>query len=609
MASTWREIVSVPRDGDSVDEKTIGRPLSQLAERTQYLKDRLDAAAVGEGLTLFSQPIASTISEKDVVYYNATQERYELALAEAVEDAAGILRTGVRAYVVGIVIRKLSTAAADILIQGRYNGLTLTDGNGTALAEGNYYLSGTEAGRLVSLRPAVGIYVCSVTGQGIVVNPIPREVLEDHLHYRFELAIDPAGTPVCHDNNRVSIEYADSDREGWLPADDPIFQGTAPPGAFFGYNLLADPVVNSAWPPQPLLGAYLELNGIGVSRDHFVVDDNGLWWMTNCNTDVPWESGQCLSSSISLVQESSSSGTIAPGRPAPCESITRRLILWFTKLVAKTNQAVVTGVGVAEGSPIVVSGCAGPDPSGYYQSKVELDLNLTWPRTANQGGSEVVKDVTGHGQLLVGQVVESIQGAGLVQVTGTQISAGGRPAGLVTITGLDPTQMTRKVDVALVALSGATEGIYSEILPYVGLPAGRASSFIGKSRVPSILMTTPMLALDLWFGLPTAGRPPANVSVEYALVNDAECTTESSSSLFSGGLTQSMPTSWIAVGGLDLEDLGNLDAGDYFARRVLVIGIASNQLLLFRVSRTTSDGYTGELAVINMVATVYDGAL
>ena len=607
--ATWRATINVPRTGESVDEQTIGRPLSQLAERTAYLKDRLDAASVGEGLTLFSQPIISTISVGDVVYYNATMERYEPALAEAAEDDDGILRTGARAYVTGIIIRKLSSSAADILIQGRYSGLALTDTSSVALPNGNYYLSGMDAGKLVSLRPGVGIFVCSVTDQGVVVNPVPREVLEDHIHYRFELVVDPAGTPVCHADNRVSIEYADSDREGWLPADDPSFQELAPIGAFFGYNLLAYPALHAAWPPQPLRGAYLELNGVGISQDHVVVDDNGIWWMTNCNTDVPWESDECLSSSISLEQESSSSGTIGAGRPGPCAPITRRMLLWFTHLVSKTDQVVVTGVKSAEDSPIVVSGCAAPDASGYYQSKVELDLNLLWTRTARQAGSEVVKGVTGHGDLLVGQVVEGIQGAGLVTVSGSQSTVGGSSAGLVTITGLDPTQISRKVDVALVALSGATEAIYSGILPYVGLPAGRVSSFIGKVRVPSIAMTTPRLALDLWFGMPTVGTPPANVSIEYAVVNDAESTTESSSSLYSGGLMQSMPTTWSIANVLDLEDLGALAAGDYFSRRALVIGIGSNQLLLFRLSRTASDGYTGELAVINMVATVYDGAL
>lgn len=608
MGSIWREVINVPRNNDTVDEKTIGRPLLQLAERTEYLKNRLDAGAVGEGLILFSQPIVSTVSEGDAVYYNAVQERYEPALAEANEDSDGILRTGTRAYVTGLIVRKLSTSAADILIQGRYSGLTLTDADGNALAEGNYYLSGTKAGKLVSLRPAVGIFVCSVTNQGVIVNPIPREVLEDHLHYRFELTITPAGTPVCYSNNRVGIEYADNTRVGWLPADDPIFQGTAPHGAYFGYNLSVDSVLNSVWPPQPLLSAYLELNGIGVSHDHFVINDNGLWWMTNCNSDVPWESNVCISSSIALTQESSSSGTVQPGRPAPCEPATRSLILWFTKLVTKTNQAVVTGIKSANGSPIIISSCAEPDASGFCQSRVTLDFNPSWTRSSNTAGSEIVKGID-YDTLLVGHVVEGIRGFGLIKVTGTRTASGGYPAGLITVTGLDPTQITRKIDVGVVSLLGATEGNYSNILPYVGLPAGRASSFIGKLRVPTLEFTTPMLALDLWFGMPTAGRPPTNVSIEYAVMNDAEHTTESSSSLFSGGLVQSMPTAWTPVGELDLEDLGNLDAGNYFSRRVLNIRISSNQILLFHLLRTGSDSYAGELAVINMVATVYDGAV
>ena len=610
--ATWRNSITLIRRNDSVIEGTPNQPISELADRTQYLKDRLDAQAAGEGLVLFSQVISTDVVEGDAVYYNTANNDYEPAIASAAENDDGLLRTAESAYVVGIVIRKISTVAADILIQGRFGDIALTDASSVSLVDGNYYLSATAAGKLVNQRPAVAVFVCTVTDQGIIVNPTPREVLEDHVHYRFELRADPAGESMLVADQRVEIQCPNADQLGWLPYGNAVFQGNAPAGAYFGYNLWQDPVLAGVWPPQPTAGAYLEYGGTGVSKDHYRIDENGIWWMTDCEDHVPWRDQTHLSSSLCQeITGPSSSSSRAAAAMQPCDAEGEYLILWFTKLVAKTDQATVTGIKPAEGSPIVVTSCADPTSLGYFPSRVDLDLAMPWSRAANTGGSEVVKTVSGHGTLGVGHVVEGIQGAGLISVAGTETLAGGQRAGLVTLTGLDPTQMTRKLDVAIVALSGATEGMYENILPYVGLPDARASSFVGKIRVPQISMTDPRLRLVFWFGLIRAGTPPANVTLDYATVLNAETTEESSSSslafLYGSGFGI-MPTEWTAWGDLDLEDLGTLTAGVYFARNTLVTSVSSDQLLLFQMSRTASDGYAWELAVINMYGLLYDNA-
>jgi hypothetical protein len=608
MASTWRENISMIRNGDDVNEQTVGLPVTQLAERTQYLKDRLDASAIGEGLILFSQAISSAVSADMAVYYDETDQQFKPALASTTDDVNGMLKLADSGYVIGVVARKLSAVAADILIRGRYKGLTVQDASGTDLPEGHYWLSAVDQGRLVSARPAAAVYVAQVTEDGLIVNPTPREVLEDHIHYKFDLLPEAAGTVICLESGRVDIVHGDSEREGWLEAADPIFGNTAPVGAYFGYNWTRNSLLAAVWPPQPLSGAHLDLNGTGVSPDHVLIDSNGIWWMTSCDSDVPWEQDTCISSSVSTPVASSSSGTTAPGRPAPCASIYRRLTLWFTRMVSKTAQASVTGIKAADGSPLVVSGCASPDAEGYCQSKVILDIELPWDRTGGQAGSQVVKNVTGYGNLLVGHMVEGIRGTGLAVVTGSQILAGGYSAGSVTINGLDPTQVSRKVDVGLVALSGASESIYQSVLPYVGLPSGRETSYIGRVRVPHVLMTQPRLQLDLWFATPTAGTPPAGVTIEYALINDTEFVGLSSSSGHPGSPFPTLPTSLSSAAQLDLEDAGAMDIGNYFAKLALDVPVSSNQLLMFRVTRSDSDSYAGELAVVNMVATIYDGA-
>jgi hypothetical protein len=291
--------------------------------------------------------------------------------------------------------------------------------------------------------------------------------------------------------------------------------------------------------------------------------------------------------------------------PLPCEPTARRLILWFTRLNNKTDQAVVTGVKAAAGEPIVITGCAEPDAQGYCQGKVEFGLSMPWERTTGVTGGEVVKTITGDGALGVGYVVEGVRGTGLVSASGSQSLSGGYSAGLVTLSGLDPSQITRKVDVALVALDGAAESLYEDIVPYIGLVAGRDNSFVGKVRVPALSMTAPRLRLVLWFAMPTAGTPPSTITVSYARVSAADLVGDSSSSLQGGGFNV-LPAEWSDETELNLDHLGNLGVGEYFARRAIDLGVLTDELFFFRVRRSSTGGYSGELGVINMYATIYD---
>lgn len=603
MAGVWRENINLIRNNDSVEARTPNKPLLQLADRTQYLKDRLDAAATGEGLVLFSQPLDSTVAVGDVVYFNKTSEEYKKALAAVNEGDDGSLKTAESAFVIGIVVRKLSSISGDILINGRYRDLTLKDSDDNELGLGQYYLSAHEAGKLVNVRPAVGVFVCTVTSTGVIVTPTPREVLEDHIHYRFELSTEVAGTPICRPGNLASIEFADSDVEGWLPADHSVFQNNAPAGAAFGYNIWKNAALSAAWPPQPLSAAYVERDGIGVAPEHVVVDDNGIWWMTNCMDYAPWARDYCLSSSTAVTEVSSST---ASEPLAACDVPPRRVTLWFTRLVNKTNQATVSGLKPAENSPIVVSSCAEPDASGYYQGKCELDLDIPWTKTTGVSGHQVVKNISGTGDMSVGPVVEGIKGAGLVRVSGSDAS-GGYQSGTVTVTGLDPTQVTRQLDVSLVALDGALESIYQDVIPYIGFPSGRSTSFTGKVRIPHIMMTRPYMKLDVWFMLPTVGTPPANVTIKSLVIPAADAVDESSSSsLTVGGTVGTLPTGWSSASDLDIDQMGELAQGSYFSRQSLKLVVNSNEVVLFRINRSSSDSYNDELGVMNMIATIYD---
>ena len=134
---------------------------------------------------------------------------------------------------------------------------------------GQYYLSPVFPGKLTKQRPAIAMPVlywlgataaCEDGGWGILL-PQQKNFLEDHIHHQVELVPLPAGE---HHNpgegNPHEITNTCPDLPGWLPADDAVFNGTAPAGAAFGYNVKADPHLRDIWPPIPLNGVVLEMH-------------------------------------------------------------------------------------------------------------------------------------------------------------------------------------------------------------------------------------------------------------------------------------------------------------------------------------------------------------
>ena len=100
------------------------------------------------------------------------------------------------------------------------------------------------------------IWMALIARHGVRIAETAMEDLFALVHYRFKLEPQPAGIPNDPDNNQKhSIVTADANLPGWLPADDISFQGMAPAGAKFGYNLAKHPELASAFPPLPTLMA------------------------------------------------------------------------------------------------------------------------------------------------------------------------------------------------------------------------------------------------------------------------------------------------------------------------------------------------------------------
>lgn len=272
MPSGYRQNVRHTQDGEEVKGAVASRAAKDLEQNTNNLRDRIDAAEIGESLFMRGATLEPDASIGMPVYWNDESQQWERALAAVESDPdSGTLVASATAFVGGIVFCKENSTNGDILLMGKADFSATFDLTATvdgAVEAGQYYLSSQEAGKLVQQRPAVSVFVLSVCEGFCIVRPDVKDFVEDHIHYSFELTARPAGEhtpPALGDTHEIL--NADSSLPGWLPADDPIFKGTAPANAKFGYNLAAQTSLDKVWPPIPVEAAMMEMLHLSVFSD------------------------------------------------------------------------------------------------------------------------------------------------------------------------------------------------------------------------------------------------------------------------------------------------------------------------------------------------------
>lgn len=391
MATLWEQIVELLINGEAVDAPTTNRPTSAVARRTQYLYDRLQAMAAGEALFIHDVPVEDGAVIGDAVYFDDVDAVYKRALAAVELDTSfGWYAPTKSSYAVGFVYSKADTNIASIVLAGALRDFTPSFSPGDASTPGAMYLSMSEAGKVTFQKPPVGIYMGYNRGDGTVhILPQPKDMLEDHIHHKHALYAVPAGEANCityGDGEVHQVINPDPNEPGWLPADHPVFNGLAPEGAHFGYNLAQHDDLQKVWPPQPLDSGYIEVNrGNGFQglrlRDtcpDVIINAQGIWWMTNCFGTAPWAPGIACSSSSS--SESSTScdpecQTPLEYRPGNLDLDNLFINLWFTKMVFKTDASVVTSLAPdGDNSPITIVDCDG-DPASTGNLFAGLDLS------------------------------------------------------------------------------------------------------------------------------------------------------------------------------------------------------------------------------------------
>lgn len=452
---------------------------------------------------------------------------------------------------------------------------------------------------LVSQKPAASVPVLLADGNGnVIVQPQMRDMLESHRHYKFPLRCLPAGGVIPPSpGNPHTINTPDNTKEGWLPASDPIFKGTAPSVAVFGYNW-SKASFAKLWPPIPLSGVYIDFDrgndptqgfhGAPLGTQGLVYcDRNGIWWTSDCYGDVPWPTTLTTAEEASLLSQDSDI--------AECPRDLRMAMnLYFTAPTFQNTGTVVTSLVAGAGGLLSVKcqGTGAPAATG----PLEIDLNLAFTSGPNNvPGYNVLKSVSGT-VFSSGPVLEGVRSStSNLTITGTA-SRAADPAdpnqtafaqGLCTLSVSTAVGGT-ELPIELVRLSAAMEQFYQSLME-LGFPVGKASQLRGKFYVPvggvpansNIALRMRLLGRAagtlpvLTFGYRRIPRPvPAATPLALPLVDT----------------TLAMPAG-LAVG-----------VDQYVEVLGPVFQVQPGDVVQFSLGRNASDGYTGDVLLLHQAA-------
>lgn len=610
-------LIKLPKSGDAVTAGSVNLPFRTLDQNVKYIWEVIQSLGLGSTIFLRRQSIEATTKVGTPVWRNPVTSRFEKGLAlTSTDQATGVVTTHPSSQIWGVITRKLSATLGDICLLGvvPIDLSEVVDGD---VVDGTYYLSNTNPGKLVIQKPPVTVSVLRYAAGQAYVQPQWVDFLDRHQHYRFSLTCQPAGQVIPPDvGERHVITDPDTALPGWLPADHSVFNGKAPAGAVFGYNLDMDPALKAAWPPVPITSIYLELdrglvavNGLDQRLQTFggmsvplgpsglcIIDVNGLWWMSDCYADVPWPADFRLG----LSDSTSSSGT-----PECPRQTTMTLTAYMTKPTLIGDTTAVTSL--RSGDTRIKVKCYTDNTRDGTTGDLELFLDLQLGVTPGTDGYTALKSFDPDTNLFsVGPVVEGFYAlSSNVNLTGStsgirSISGTNRRVyqGLVGVT-VDPAD-TKELDVQLVRLDGAEEGYFDDPpLMYLAFNNDMARAYRGKLQVPDDLaITSPELKLRFTVLGRAAGTLP-QLTFTGRIVPRA-----------SDGLNTPMdlPTSSEEFS-ITCDTVATLDdSNQYVEAESEPFSIAPGDTVYFTVQREDGDGYAAELGILRHLGVVVSGA-
>jgi hypothetical protein len=227
--ATWHSVRGL-EDGENVAAATFNRPISELASRTDYLKNLIESITSNGNISnveiSVDLPETDAPSVGDIVCIDKDSKKYIKAIASmSLYDA---YTASDRAFAVGVLTYKNKTYGI-VVLYGKIDLSSIDMGNiverGEIFQTGQYYLSSTDAGRITKYpkgpRVLVGFFVKNeqknsiYSGDFAIINPQHMDI-ESHSHRTYKLLARPCGDaastldrcPGCDaDNNDDVVVY------------------------------------------------------------------------------------------------------------------------------------------------------------------------------------------------------------------------------------------------------------------------------------------------------------------------------------------------------------------------------------------------------------------
>lgn len=561
MATAFPQNTRNIKEGSPVSSGNVNAPLNNLYQRTISLKEKIDNAILGSVVTIHEQPVEGQNVLPGMPVYKDTDGIFKpgLASTEVQADGATVALSD-KGYIWGVVLYKHSSVLADIVTAGtiaiKENDLKAITVDGE-VHTGPLYLSATPGkdGYITHVKPPLGVVIALVQGPNgvedgqnvysMLINLGWKNVLEGHIHYHVDLSATVAATKAALGTNK-----------GWIPADDAYWAAngvTAPAAAEYGYVIDNDSSLKNIWPPIPIGAIHYDVDGVAQDvvdfSDDVLIDSEGIWWTSATSTTIS----------------------------------TKRHDFYFTRMTFKTSDSLVTSIKRIDNS-IILRDKNGDEVAvgSPVAGDVEMGLNIAIDTEESVLTGKAIKEISGN-IAKEGPVVDKITtdtpatvalSANTGEVVLSVTAAEGRD-GPVDFTELDGAEL-QEVD-----------GVY-----YVAL--GNNDSITGRFRIPTTGISSALdVTINFLLWLRAAGTLPARLDFEYHVISPPE--NANTPAAYSPSFTATNNDDDLSLGSAVI----STNSEKMLASVTIPETVAAGDTIYFRVSRSASDGYSGDIGILS----------
>jgi hypothetical protein len=582
----YTRLIRLISDGEPVNAAVTNRAPVDLSQRTQHLKEILDALQASQLIQIPDVILQAGMDVGTPVYLDIPTNTYRPAVSAGDSQEAGNPALP-SAYFAGVIVDKTSDTRGTLGTFGRFVGLTLTDWAAVVPAEdisggdaipGHYFLSSVQAGRMTRQPGGLGVYVGELNAEGIFFVKAGVPDYAAHTHHRFTLSPLPAvadlSTDISQDGVTLawSITAPDLAERGWLPAASQPAQNI-PPGLpvadSFYYNIdhPSDAALRALFPPVPVDSFTVVQGGLVQPEARVVVNAFGIWWTQNRNVGgdaAPWSDN---------VQS-------APNDEAPIE-------FWFSRILLPTDGGIVRRLVVDPASPIpgrFVDASGDPATDGALRLFIDgygLDPVLNEDAFA-------IKALL-NGLASAGPVVSRVRGGAGIGISGSHGDATNGWFGALTLS-LVNTLLTQGVAASADLNNAREESIQGARA--VSLVAGRTASPTWTVQVSPAVPPTSTMRIRFWVHFTSNAALPTvtPLTVAYKILPPLNAPGP-----IPGAFT-SLSVFTDATAGIGSPRQGLYQLTSAFN----IPGVPAGSTVLIQLNRTTGDGLAGNVNILRV---------